>query len=87
MAKVSFEKVEEGEEPEEPEESEELEVEQEEVELKGQKAMVVKKTTAVKTGSDAGGPKGATGTSSTERPVTHHLSSTLEFAGGEGRRS
>ena len=44
--------VEEGEEPEEPEESEEPEVEQEEVEPKGQKAMVVKKSTAVKTGSD-----------------------------------
>ena len=37
------------------------------------------------TGSDAGGPKGATGTSSTERPVTHHLSSTLEgFVGSVG---
>ena len=80
--------VEEGKEPEEPEESEEPEVEQEEVEPKGQKAMVVKKATAVKTGSDAGGPKGATGTSSTERPVTHHLSSTLqEFIGSRDRRS
>ena len=77
--------VEEGEEPEEPEESEEPEVEQEEVEPKGQKAMVVKKAAAVKTGSDAGGPKGATGTSSTERPMTHHLSSTLqEFVGSVG---
>ena len=58
---------------------------QEEVEPKGQKAMVVKTATAVKTGSDAGGPKGATGTSSTERPVTHHLSSTLqEFVGSVG---
>ena len=39
----------------------------------------------MKTGSDAGGPKGATGTSSTERPVTHHLSSTLEgFVGSVG---
>ena len=45
----------------------------------------VKKATAVKTGSDAGGPKGATGTLSTERPVTHHLSSTLqEFVGSVG---
>ena len=76
--------VEEGEEPEEPEESEEPGVEQEEVEPKGQKAMVVKKATAVKTGSDAGG-QGATGTSSTERPMTHHLSSTLqEFVGSVG---
>ena len=33
---------------------------------------------AVKTESDAGGPKGASGTSSTERPVTHHQSSKLE---------
>ena len=42
-------------------------------------------STAVKTGSDDGGPKGATGTSSTERPVTHHLSSTLqEFVGSVG---
>ena len=55
------------------------------MEPKGQKAMVVKKATAVKTGSDAGGLKGATGTSSTERPVTHHLSSTLqEFVGSVG---
>ena len=77
--------MEEGEEPEEPEESEEPEVEQEEVEPRSQKAMVVKKTTAVKTGSDAGGPKGATGTLSTERPVTHHVSSTLqEFVGSVG---
>ena len=39
----------------------------------------------MKTGSDAGGPKGAPGTSSTERPVTHHLSSTLEgFVGSVG---
>ena len=39
----------------------------------------------MKTGSDAGGPKGATGTSSTERPVTHHLSSTLQdFVGSVG---
>ena len=54
------------------------------MEPKGQKAMVVKKATAVKTGSDAGGPKGAR-TSSTERPVTHHLSSTLqEFVGSVG---
>ena len=40
---------------------------------------------AVKTGSDAGGPKGATGTWSTERSVTHHLSSTFqEFVGSVG---
>ena len=68
--------VEEGE-PEEPEESEEPEVEQEEVE-QGPEGHCGKKTTAVKTGSDAGGPKGATGTSSTERLKTHHLSSTLQ---------
>ena len=46
---------------------------------------MVVKSFAVKTGSDAGGPRGATGTSSTERPVTHHLSSTLqEFVGSVG---
>ena len=48
------------------------------MEPKGQKAMVVKKATAVMTGSGAGGLKGTIGTSSTERPVTHHLSSTLQ---------
>ena len=66
--------VEEGEEPCEAEESQEPEVEQE----GGNQAAMVVKSFAVKTESDAGGPKGATGTSSTERPVTHHLSSTLE---------
>ena len=51
----------------------------------GNQAAMVVKSFAVKTGSDAGGPKGATGTSSTERPVTHHLSSTLEgFVGSVG---
>ena len=46
---------------------------------------MVVKSFAVKTESDAGGPKGATGTSSTERAVTHHLSSTLEgFVGSVG---
>ena len=35
----------------------------------GNQAAMVVKTFAVKTGSDAGGQKGATGTSSTERPV------------------
>ena len=81
MAKVegkeeSFEKL-----PCEAEESQEPEVEQE----GGNQAAMVVKSFAVKTGSDAGGPKGATGTSSTERPVTHHLSSTLEgFVGSVG---
>ena len=37
---------------------------------------------AVKTGSEAGGAMGATGTSSTERPATHHLSQ--EFVGSVG---
>ena len=69
-----FREVEEGEEPCEAEESQEPEVEQE----GGNQAAMVVKSFAVKTGSDAGGPKGATGTSSTERPVTHHLSSTLQ---------
>ena len=79
MAKV--EGKEEGEEPCEAEESQEPEVEQE----GGNQAAMVVKSFAVKTGSDAGGPKGATGTSSTERPVTHHLSSTLEgFVGSVG---
>ena len=64
-----FREVEEGEEPCEAEESQEPEVEQE----GGNQAAMVVKSFAVKTGSDAGGP-----TSSTERPVTHHLSSTLE---------
>ena len=73
--------VEEGEEPCEAEESQEPEVEQD----GGNQAAMVVKSFAVKTGSDAGGPKGATGTSSTERPVTHHLSSTLEgFVGSVG---
>ena len=58
----------------EAEESQEPEVEQE----GGNQAAMVVKSFAVKTESDAGGPKEATGTSSTERPVTHHLSSTLE---------
>ena len=76
-----FREVEEGEEPEEAEESQEPEVEQD----GGNQAAMVVKSFAVKTGSDAGGPKGATGTSSTERPVTHHLSSTLEgFVGSVG---
>ena len=76
-----FREVEEGEEPCEAEESQEPEVEQE----GGNQAAMVVKSFAVKTGSDAGGPKGATGTSSTERPVTHHLSSTLEgFVGSVG---
>ena len=66
--------VEEGEEPCEAEESQEPEGEQE----GGNQAAMVVKAFAVKTGSDAGGPKEATGTSSTERPVTHHLSSTLQ---------
>ena len=73
--------VEEGEEPCEAEESQEPEGEQE----GGNQAAMVVKSFAVKTGSDAGGPKGATGTSSTERPVTHHLSSTLqEYVGSVG---
>ena len=78
--------VEEGEEPEKPGRVwRARSLSKREVEPKGQKAMVVKSATAVKTGSDAGGPKGATGTSSTERPVTHHLSSTLqEFVGSVG---
>ena len=43
------------------------------------------KSSAVKTGSDAGGPRGGTGTPGTERPVTHHLSSTREgFVGSVG---
>ena len=76
-----FREVEEGEEPCEAEESQEPEVEQE----GGNQAAMVVKSLAVKTGSDAGGPLGATGTSSTERPVTHHLSSTLqEFVGSVG---
>ena len=76
-----FREVEEGEEPAEAEESQEPEVEQE----GGNQAAMLVKSFAVKTGSDAGGPKGATGTSSTERPVTHHLSSTLEgFVGSVG---
>ena len=76
-----FREVEEGEEPCEAEESQEPEVEQE----GGNQAAMVVKSFAVKTESDAGGPKGATGTSSTERPVTHHLSSTLEgFVGSVG---
>ena len=76
-----FREVEEGEEPCEAEESQEPEVEQE----GGNQAAMVVKSFAVKTGSDAGGPKGATGTSSTERPVTHHLSSTLqEYVGSVG---
>ena len=76
-----FREVEEGEEPCEAEESQEPEVEQD----GGNQAAMVVKSFAVKTGSDAGGPKGATGTSSTERPVTHHLSSTLEgFIGSVG---
>ena len=52
-----FREVEEGEEPCEAEESQEPEVEQE---GENQAAMVVK-SFAVKTGSDAGGPMGATG--------------------------
>ena len=69
-----FREVEEGEEPEEAEESQEPEVEQD----GGNQAAMVVKSFAVKTGSDAG-------TSSTERPVTHHLSSTLEgFVGSVG---
>ena len=76
-----FREVEEGEEPCEAEESQEPEVEQE----GGNQAAMVVKSFAVKTGSDAGGPEGATGTSSTERPVTHHLSSTLqEYVGSVG---
>ena len=76
-----FREVEEGEEPCEAEGSQEPEVEQE----GGNQAAMVVKSFAVKTGSDAGGPKGATGTSSTERPVTHHLSSTLqEYVGSVG---
>ena len=76
-----FREVEEGEESAEAEESQEPEGEQE----GGNQAAIVVKSFAVKTGSDAGGPKGATGTSSTERPVTHHLSSTLEgFVGSVG---
>ena len=76
-----FREVEEGEEPCEAEESQEPEGEQE----GGNQAAMVVKSFAVKTGSDAGGPKGATGTSSTERPVTHHLSSTLqEYVGSVG---
>ena len=76
-----FREVEEGEEPCEAEESQEPEVEQE----GGNQAAMVVKSFAVKTGSDAGGPEGATGTSSTERPVTHHLSSTLQdFVGSVG---
>ena len=70
-----FREVEEGEEPAEAEKSQEPEVEQE----GGNQAAMVVKSFAVKTGSDAGGPKATTGTSSTERPVTHHLSSTLGF--------
>ena len=73
-----FREVEEGEEPAEAEESQEPEGEQE----GDQVAMAIK---AVKTGSEAGGAMGATGTSSTERPATHHLSSTLqEFVGSVG---
>ena len=76
-----FREVEEGEEPCEAEEFQEPEVEQD----GGNQAAMVVKSFAVKTGSDAGGPKGATGTSSTERPVTHHLSSTLqEYVGSVG---
>ena len=76
-----FREVEEGEEPCEAEESQEPEVEQE----GGNQAAMVVKSFAVKTESDAGGPKEATGTSSTKRPVTHHLSSTLEgFVGSVG---
>ena len=76
-----FREVEEGEEPCEAEESQEPEGEQE----GGNQAAMVVKSFAVKTGSDAGGPRGATGTSSTERPVTHHLSSTLqEYVGSVG---
>ena len=55
-----FREVKEGEEPCEAEESQEPEVEQE----GGNQAALVVKSFAVKTGSDAGGPKGATGTSS-----------------------
>ena len=73
--------VDEGEEPYEAEESQEPEGEQED----GNQAAMVVKSFAVKTGSDAGGPRGATGTSSTERPVAHHLSSTLQdFVGSVG---
>ena len=76
-----FREVEEGEEPCEAEESQEPEGEQE----GGNQAAMVVKSFAVKTGSDAGGPRGATGTSSTERPVMHHLSSTLqEYVGSVG---
>ena len=76
-----FREVEEGEEPCEAEESQEPEVEQE----GGNQAAMVVKSFAVKTESDAGGPKRAPGASSTERPVTHHLSSTLEgFVGSVG---
>ena len=72
----------EGEEPEEAEAAEEPEQEQEDGD---QKAMMVKSSGTVVTGSDAGGAMGATGTSSTERSVTHHLSSTLEgFVGSVG---
>ena len=72
----------EGEEPEEAEEAEEPEQEQEDGD---QKAMMVKSSGTVVTGLDAGGAMGATGTSSTERPVTHHLSSRLEgFVGSVG---
>ena len=56
---------------------EKLEVEQD----GGNQAAMVVKSFAV----DAGGPKEPTGTSSTERPVTHYLSSTLEgFVGSVG---
>ena len=73
-----FREVEEGEEPAEAEESQEPEGEQE----GDQVAMAIK---AVKTGSEAGGAMEATWTSSTERPATHHLSSTLqEFVGSVG---
>ena len=76
-----FREVEEGEEPCEAEEAQEPEGEQED----GNQAAMVVKSFAVKTGSDAGGPRGATGTSSTERPVAHHLSSTLQdFVGSVG---
>ena len=64
-----FREVEEGEEPCEAEESQEPEVEQE----GGNQAAMVVKSFAVKTGSDAGGPKGATGTSSTDAPPEQHI--------------
>ena len=64
-----FREVEEGEEPCEAEESQEPEVEQE----GGNQAAMVVKSFAVTTGSDAGGPKGATGTSSTDAPPEQHI--------------